>query len=397
MNLHSLNKHIIENPNLYIGLLSGTSMDAIDCALVDFTAEKPKLLATHSFLIPNDFRNRCLSITNSGHCHIDEFGSLDVEAGELFAKAVLAMLNENNISANGIRAIGSHGQTLRHRPDLSPPFTLQIGDPHIIAERTKITVVADLRKRDMAAGGQGAPLAPGFHQSIFRHPNEDRVILNIGGISNITIIPHDQTKSLFGFDTGPGNGLLDAWISSIKNFAYDRNGEFAASGKIIEPLLEDLLNDAYFAATHPKSTGREYFNLAWLEKYAKKYRENNSNILPEDIQATLLELTTRSITKDILLHAPNASVYVCGGGVKNPILMQSLSKNLQTMIQGTKIIQSTESLGVPPEWVEAMLFAWIAKQTMEGKTSNCPSVTGARHAVPLGGIFVAAHNKNSFI
>jgi anhydro-N-acetylmuramic acid kinase len=302
---------------------------------------------------------------------------------------------KHNIKAETIRGIGSHGQTLRHRPDLSPPFTLQIGDPHIIAERTKITVVADVRRRDMAAGGQGAPLAPGFHESIFRHDTENRIILNIGGISNISIIPSNLGRSqtllgppLLGFDTGPGNGLMDAWISKNKNLPFDNEGEFGASGKVSEALLNHMLSDPYFALPHPKSTGREYFNITWLENVISKYKSSNSisELQAADIQATLVELTARSIAIAIKPYTNDkTAIYACGGGVKNPVLMNALSKHTQLSIQTTAV------LGVPSEWVETMLFAWIAKQTLESKPSNCPSVTGARHPVPLGGIFMAAH------
>ncbi len=370
------------NDSSYIGVLSGTSMDAIDVALVSFVSSYPKILKTLSYPIPEAFRRHCLTLCQSGAGSIDDYGKLDAEAGEIFAKAVNRLLQDSEISPKHIRAIGSHGQTLRHRPEAIPPFTLQIGDPNIIAERTGIPTIADFRRRDIAAGGQGAPLAPAFHAAILGSEDEDRVIVNIGGISNITILNRDPTARLIGFDTGPGNCLMDLWVRKHWKMAYDKDGIIAARGKVQTRLLEALLQDPFFDKSPPKSTGRDYFNESWLLKYINQTDQIIEPFLPEDIQATLLYVTAYSLTNAILQNAPEkTAVYICGGGVHNIFLMQTLSHLLN------RPVQSTDALGSSPDWIEATLFAWLAKQTMEGKSGNCPTVTGARHAIPLGGIF----------
>lgn len=380
----------------YIGLLSGTSMDAVDVALVSFSTShtlasphttanvSPQIIKTLSYPIPEIFRHHCLLLSQSDSGSIDDYGKLDAEAGEIFAQAVLYLLENTDIPAQKIQGIGSHGQTLRHRPEANPPFTLQIGDPNIIAERTGIPTIADFRRRDIAAGGQGAPLAPAFHAAHFGSPIENRVIVNIGGISNITILNKDTNIPLMGFDTGPGNCLMDLWVKKHWNQSFDKDGLIAAKGKIQPDLLQALLQDTFFNKVPPKSTGRDYFNETWLSKYMSLLypMTNKKNLLPEDIQATLLMLTAHSLVNAILQYAPGeASVYICGGGVHNLYLMKALSELLD------RPIQSTDILGFPPDWIEAILFAWLAKQTMEGKSGNCPTVTGARHAIPLGGIY----------
>ncbi len=382
--------------DLFIGLLSGTSMDAIDVALVSFAKSTPQLIETYSHPIPKDFRRQCLAITQSGQCSIDQYGTLDAEAGELFAEAAQHLLNQAKISPDQICAIGSHGQTLRHRPDSIPPFSLQIGDPNIIAERTGILTVADFRRRDIAAKGQGAPLAPGFHASVFQNTNENRIILNIGGIANLTLLPKDQSEPIIGFDTGPGNGLMDAWIQKEKGVLFDVHGDFASSGQIHKHLLEHCLKDPYFNAPYPKSTGREYFNLEWLNQQISSIKPLITKAQPlasKDIQATLLALTVQSITQAILDSSiPDATLFVCGGGAQNRVLMQALTLALN------RPVRSTAAIGLPPDWIEAMLFAWLAKQTLEGRPGNCPTVTGATHAIPLGGIFgKALHPSCSII
>ncbi len=366
--------------NQFIGVLSGTSMDAIDVALVAFNQDSPQLLATTTYPIPPEFRAQCFDITYSGQCSLDDLGTLDANAGILFAEAVLSLLKQKNISPKQIRAIGSHGQNLRHSPHLNPPFTLQIGDPNIIAERTGIPTVADFRRRDIAAGGQGAPLAPGFHANVFKSQTENRVIINIGGISNVTFLPASSHNPITGFDTGPGNCLMDIWMLQHLNYSFDKGGRFASSGTVHPILLQECLQDPYFSKKPPKSTGREYFNDKWLNKNI--HGINVAPIAPRDIQATLLALTAYSIGDAILQYGPNnAAVFVCGGGTHNTFLIETLKNYLQ------RPISSTETLGVPPDWVEAMLFAWLAKQTLEGKTGNCPTVTGAKNPAVLGGIF----------
>lgn len=371
--------------NLFIGLLSGTSMDAFDVALVSFNKHLPVLHHTYNHPIPKIFRKQCLHIAQSGQCSIDEYGMLDVAAGELFAEATLHLLSQTNLSPTHIRAIGSHGQTLRHKPNSTPPFSLQIGDPNIIAERTGILTIADFRRRDIAAKGQGAPLAPAFHASVFQTPDENRMIINIGGISNITLLPKNVAEPIIGFDTGPGNSLMDAWIQKEKGVLFDVQGDFAASGTINKALLAECLQDPYFQLTGPKSTGREYFNLDWLSTKILALQAQNTQtraFSTKDIQATLLALTVQSITLAILNSSiPDATIFVCGGGAHNRVLMASLSQALD------RPVHNTESIGLPPDWIEAILFAWLAKQTLEGRPGNCPTVTGAKHAIPLGGIF----------
>lgn len=370
--------------HLFIGLLSGTSMDAIDVALVSLDTQTPHLKHTYSHPIPKLFRKQCFEITQSGHCSIDEYGILDATAGELFAEATLHLLHQTKIEPSAIRAIGSHGQTLRHMPNHTPPFSLQIGDPNIIAERTGILTVADFRRRDIAAKGQGAPLAPAFHASVFQTPHENRVIINIGGISNITLLPKDPKAPILGFDTGPGNGLMDAWIYKEKGALFDVHGDFALSGTVNQTLLEQCLSDPYFQQPAPKSTGKEYFNLQWLSKNLAAIQPaiHSKALNSKDIQATLLALTVYSIKLAIENSSiSDASIFVCGGGAHNSALMSNLSHILK------RPVQSTASIGLPPDWIEAILFAWLAKQTLEGRPGNCPTVTGANRAIPLGGIF----------
>lgn len=355
----------------FIGVLSGTSLDAIDVAIVDFANQTPNLVETLNYPIPTELKNRCLELTTHGTVTLNDLGKLDRHISLLFAEAINRLLEKSHLSPQDILAIGSHGQTLCHGPEQVPPFTLQIGDPNTIAEKTGITTIADFRRRDIAAGGQGAPLAPAFHHALFHSTHHDRAILNIGGISNLSILPKALDYPLKGFDTGPGNGLLDSWTQKHLQQSFDRNGEFARKGQVHPQLLHRLLADPYFQKAPPKSTGREYFSIKWLEQHLEP-------CAPEDVQRTLVELTVISITESLKPYAVE-TLFVCGGGAHNTFLMERLSENLP--------IQTTEALGVPPDWVEAMLFAWLAKQTLEGSPGNCPHVTGASHRAILGGIF----------
>ncbi len=363
--------------------MSGTSMDAIDAALVDFSGTTPQLLATHSHALTDQLRRELQGLANLGVDELEHYAQLDMRMGRLFAEASHALLDKAGIKAHHVTAIGSHGQTVCHQPTGTEPFSLQIGNPSLIAEATGITTVADFRSRDIAAGGQGAPLVPAFHNAVFRSPTIDRVIVNIGGIANLTILPADLAKPVGGFDTGPGNTLLDAWIYRHLHRRLDTGGEWAASGKANIPLLNEMLSDAYFALTPPKSTGPEYFNLPWLETKLQQLQKNN--LSPEDIQATLCELTASSIEQAIARHAQSRTqVLVCGGGIHNHLLIRRLSLLLKDCE-----VQPTLSLGVDPDWVEAMAFAWLAMQTLVGRPGNLPSVTGASHPVILGGIYKA--------
>lgn len=359
---------------LYIGLMSGTSVDGIDVALVDFSKKKPNILDTLYQKYTSELRQEILNLCEPGLNEINRLATLDVKLGQLFATAINTLLKKNALPASAINAIGSHGQTIRHLP--ASQFTLQIGDPNIIATETGITTIADFRRRDMSYGGQGAPLVPAFHQAIFAKKNTNRAIVNIGGIANITVL--SDCGRVSGFDTGPGNILLDAWIEKHLTISYDKNGDWAAKGKIHSALLNKLLDDPYFKLSPPKSTGREYFNLNWLMQYLSSF----AAIPIEDVQRTLLELTAISILKSIPFL--NGEIFICGGGVKNNFLMQ----RLQTLGKNLKI-HSTEKCHIDPDWIEAIAFAWLAKQTLKKKTGNLPLVTGAKKETILGALYFA--------
>lgn len=371
---------MLDRQEYYIGLMSGTSMDGIDAVLVDLATLKPKLLATHQELIPAALQQSLRRLSQPGEDEIDRLGRLDIEVGRLFAQAVQQLLDKANLDNRHIAAIGSHGQTVRHRPERNPPFTLQIGDPNTIAHLSGITTVADFRRRDMAAGGEGAPLVPAFHADIFRQSGKSRVILNIGGIANLTILPADTDQPVRGFDTGPGNTLLDYWCRRHLDTDYDVNGAWSAQGTCCLTLLQQMLSDPYFQHNPPKSTGPEYFSPEWLTRRLRGY-----SLSPEDIQATLLELTSCSIAQAIAVHAAGFDeIVVCGGGVHNTQLMSSLSHQLPLMN-----VHSSQTEGVDPDWVEAIAFAWLARRTLKGLSGNLPEVTGAKQMVILGGIYPA--------
>ncbi|HEB85507.1 MAG TPA: anhydro-N-acetylmuramic acid kinase, partial [Gammaproteobacteria bacterium] len=334
----------------YIGLISGTSLDAIDAALVSFNSEHCELQQSLALPIADDIREQALSLLHPGDNELARLCRLDVQLGRLFAEAVQALLAQADLASSAICAIGSHGQTLRHCPDDAFPTSLQIGDPNIIVERTGITTVADFRRRDMAAGGQGAPLVPAFHQAMLQDSRYNRVIVNIGGIANITVLTKDPAKPVIGFDTGPGNALLDSWTQQHLQQTHDKEGQWAAGGTCHQGLLDTLVKDPYFSLAPPKSTGRETFNLQWLEQSL----QNFSGLQAQDIQATLVELTAMTIAQAILKHSPDAEqVLICGGGNHNTFLMQRLAAHLPE-----QTIQSTRSAGIDPDWVEAMAFAW---------------------------------------
>lgn len=366
--------------SLYIGLLSGTSADAIDAALVSFQGDQPQILATQACKYPENIRREIIELYEPGDNEIDRLGVLDNALADLFARSALSLLEKANIQAQDIQAIGCHGQTIRHRPHLAAHrFTLQIGNPSLIAERTGIPTIADFRRRDIACGGQGAPLAPALHQDLFHSNTHNRVVINIGGIANISYLP--SQGDVLGFDCGPGNGLMDSWIKSQKGLDYDANGAWAKTGVVNPALLKDLLDTPYFALSPPKSTGREDFCLSWLETKLEKFE----TLKPEDVQATLLAFTTNSICNAITRYCPATSeVYVCGGGSHNQLLMSKLEELLNPIQLST-----TEALGLDPDWVEAVLFAWLAKRTIEGLPGNLPAVTGASHPCVLGAIYPA--------
>jgi anhydro-N-acetylmuramic acid kinase len=367
---------VAQNATFYLGLISGTSADGIDVALANFDPA-PHLHAALTQPYPDDLRRRILALAQGdGRIALDELGALDVEIAQSFAQAANALLKREGIAAQDVAALGSHGQTVRHRPRQTPPHTLQLGDPNVIAEITGIATVADFRRRDVAAGGQGAPLAPAFHAAMLARDGIDRVVLNLGGIANISIL---DKKPLRGFDTGPASCLLDAWTQENLGEAFDRDGAFASRGKVDADLLVGLLAEPYFAAPPPKSTGREVFHLDWLRP-----RLGDSPITPADVQATLVELTAHSVAEAIRTHAPGTrEVLVCGGGVHNPVLMQAIARALAPIA-----VASTATRGIDPDYVEAMAFAWLACERLAGHAAeNAFTVTGARGPRVLGGIY----------
>ena len=367
--------------SLYIGLMSGTSMDGIDAALVEFGDRQCKVSATLRHQYSDELRSELTSaIREPEHCTVDAIGRLDNWVGESFRDATLELIAKAKIKAGRVVAIGSHGQTLRHQPRVDRPFTLQIGDPNIIASGTGITTVADFRRRDVALGGEGAPLLPPFHHWLFSDKKANRVVLNIGGMANVTILPAGSDE-VTGFDTGPGNTLLDAWIQVCKGEKFDEAGNWAKSGEISSGLLELLLRDPYFAMPPPKSTGFEYFNLMWLRQALAGVGE----VSDVDVQATLCALTARSIADAISAFAPDTSeLLVCGGGIDNTELIRWTGSALAAVN-----VHSTADFGLEPDWVEAAAFAWLAKRCLDKKPGNLPGVTGASRAAILGGIFPA--------
>jgi len=365
---------------LYVGLMSGTSADGIDAALVRFASDAPhatcELLQGHSQPWDAAMRARLLHLGQGGDCtSLDDIGHLDVEIAHAFADATQALLAAAGVDAGAVHAIGSHGQTIRHRPQGRWPFTWQLGDGNVIAERTGITTVADFRRRDVAAGGHGAPLLPALHAALLRSSDETRAVLNLGGIANLTLLPREGPVR--GFDTGPANALLDVWCGVHTGAAFDADGAFAASGSHDESLLATLLQDEWFRLGPPKSTGREQFHLAWLQAGLGATAR-----APQDVQATLVELTAASVADALLAAQPDTiRLLVCGGGVHNPLLLARIGARLPGVT-----VESTAVHGVDPDFVEAMGFAWLARETLAGRHGNLPDVTGARGGRVLGAI-----------
>ncbi|VAW69813.1 Anhydro-N-acetylmuramic acid kinase [hydrothermal vent metagenome] len=368
--------------DFYIGLMSGTSMDGIDAALVEFSQDKINLVAHHSHNIPPALKEKLkLLALDAPEASIDLLGEADTELGIIFADAVKTLLKHSGIKAEQITATGSHGQTIRHRPDLKNTFSIQIADANRISYLTGITTVADFRRKDMAAGGEGAPLAPAFHQQVFHSTKENRAVLNIGGISNITFLPADTSQACFGFDTGPGNTLMDGWIQKHQNHAFDNNGDWAASATADNELVKQLMQDSFVLAKPPKSTGREHYNLSWLEQQLTDFKHLNT----AQVQSSLCQFTCDSIVYGIQHELPDIdTLIVCGGGAHNRHLIELLSHKLKENRIKT---ESSESFGVSPDWVEAIAFAWLARQTISRLPGNIPAVTGAERDVVLGAIY----------
>ena len=364
---------------LYLGLISGTSADGVDVALAEFSGTAPpRLHAARTVPYEDTLRRAILELAQGeGAFDLDRYGALDVRIGLAFATAANTVLREAGVPAQAVRAIGSHGQTVRHRPGGAHPFTLQLGDATVIAEHTGIATVADFRRADVAAGGQGAPLLPILHAALLAQAGEARAVLNLGGIANLTLL--DGAGGVRGFDTGPANALLDAWCARQGGGSCDRDGALAAAGEVDEALLARLLADPYFALAPPKSTGREYFHLHWLDAQLGDRPRRAA-----DVQATLLMLSVRSIAQALHAHAPQTRrVWACGGGVHNPVLMAALAQALPCSLH------STAAAGVDADFIEALAFAWLARAHLRGEPGNLPSVTGARGPRVLGALYPA--------
>ncbi|QBH02458.1 anhydro-N-acetylmuramic acid kinase [Xanthomonas oryzae] len=367
---------------LYLGLMSGTSADGIDAALVRFaedTHRRCELVAGTTVAWEPQLRETLVALGQGAETvAIDALGQLDAQVGLAFAAAANQLIRDSGVERRRIRAIGSHGQTIRHRPEADPAFTWQIGDASRIAEHTGITTVADFRRRDVAAGGQGAPLMPAFHLAMLGAGDEDSAVLNLGGIGNLTLIPRDG--AVLGFDTGPANALLDSWCQRHHGTPFDAEGAFAASGRVDAALLQALLADPWFALPPPKSTGREQFHLDWVLQAMGSARLDAA-----DVQATLLELTAASVADALLRLQPSTRrVLVCGGGVRNPVLLARLAARLPGVV-----VESSARHGLDPDYLEAMGFAWLAAELLAGRAANLPSVTGAAGPRLLGAIYPA--------
>ncbi|AHG86573.1 Anhydro-N-acetylmuramic acid kinase [Bibersteinia trehalosi USDA-ARS-USMARC-190] len=364
----------------YIGIMSGTSLDGVDLVLMDFAKNPPELTACDFVPMPEALRQAISTLVKNGETSLQQLGELDHRLGHLYADCVNQFLTKHHLQAEQIMAIGCHGQTVWHSPVGKYPFTTQIGDMHVLAAQTRIDVVGDFRRKDMAYGGQGAPLVPAFHQALFAQPNKIIGVLNIGGISNISqLVPDSPT---IGYDIGAGNTLMDVWIEQHQGMRYDKDGAWAKSGKVDKALLADLLDEAFFQQPPPKSTGRELFNLDWLAKKLSKH----TACQPCDVQATLAEFTAQSIA-DSLAQIDNSQgldceLLVCGGGARNGFLMERLT----TLCDGWRVT-TTNEYGLDIDFVEAAAFAWLAYQRIHNLASNLPSVTGAKQAVSLGVIY----------
>ena len=366
---------------LFIGLISGTSMDAVDAALVALGDGGATTVATHSAPIPDGMKCELHALSQDPSAAAVRFWRADARLGSMFASAALDLLEAAGVGACEVTAIGSHGQTVYHAPGATPPCTVQLGDPSIIAQRTGITTVADFRRRDVAAGGEGAPLAPAFHRALFSAPGIERGILNLGGIANLSVLAADPSRPLLGFDTGPGNTLLDACTRDRFGADMDRDAALASEGKVIPSLLATLLAEPYFDRTPPKSTGRELFNPAWLAARLAAHPAIESH----DLLRTLCELTVETVVSAIERFAPRTQeIYLCGGGAHNPIIVSGLADRMAPIG-----VETTERLGVHPDWVEAAAFAWLAMRTLAGEPGNAPTVTGAGEETILGGIYPA--------
>jgi len=366
---------------LFIGLISGTSMDGVDGALVDFGDDGAGTIATCSTPIPGDLERELHALAQDPTAAALRFWTADARLGTLFADAALELLDAAGVDARDVTAIGSHGQTVYHAPGAATPLTVQLGDPSVIAERTGITTVADFRRRDVAAGGEGAPLAPAFHRAVFSAPGTERAVLNLGGIANVSVLPADPDRPPLGFDTGPANTLLDAFVRRRFGADMDRDAALARDGEVIPSLLSALLTEPYFDRAPPKSTGRELFNEEWLDVRLAAHPE----VDPRDVLRTLCELTVETAVGAIERFAPRArELFLCGGGTRNPLVAARIAERA-----GSIRVDTTAALGIDPDWVEAAAFAWLAMRTLAGEAGNAAAVTGAAGERVLGGIHSA--------
>ena len=357
----------------YIGLMSGTSLDGIDAVILAFDNNLCQVTHTHSLPYPEYLRTALLALHTPSDNELEQAAITSNRLSQLYAQAITQLLAKAQLHPADILAVGCHGQTIRHRPELG--FTLQLGNNALLAELAEITVVGDFRSRDIAADGQGAPLVPAFHQALFAHPEIIRTVINIGGIANLSYLPIQG--SITGFDSGPGNMLMDAWIQRHLGRPFDASGTWAATGRVIEELLQSLLAHPYFEADPPKSTGRDLFSLAWLDAFLQPDHS------PADVQRTLLEFTAHSICDAVNRYCPGTEeIYLCGGGAYNALLVQRLQQVLSLVRIGL-----TDELGLPVNWVEAAAFAWLARQTMHQQPGNLPAVTGAKGPRILGAIY----------
>jgi anhydro-N-acetylmuramic acid kinase len=374
--------------NLYIGIMSGTSLDGVDAVLADFSGERPHVVKSTYIGFTSALRGALRALQSPGDDEIHRAALAANALVDVYAEAVARLLGETRIDAGTVAAIGVHGQTVRHRPGQG--YTWQLNNPARLAESTGIAVVADFRSRDIAAGGQGAPLVPAFHAALFQQPRRHRVVVNIGGIANITNLPPGaEGEGVTGWDTGPGNVLLDAWCERHRGTAYDHDGDWAAQGTADESLLRTLREEPYFAASPPKSTGRDLFDSGWLDARV------GSSHAPENVQATLLRLTADTIAADIARHCGGAGeVIVCGGGARNAALMAALGAALSMSSRtpgaaDPPAVHRSDDFGVPNNEVEALAFAWLARQALRGAPGNLPAVTGARGRRILGAVYPA--------
>lgn len=362
----------------YIGVMSGTSLDGVDVVLAAIDDRVVAQLASYCHPIPAALRQQILAICQGQTLTLSQLGRLDRQLGQLFAEAITVLLKREVLEAEDIVAIGCHGQTVWHEPQSEVPHTLQIGDNNQIVALTGITVVGDFRRRDMALGGQGAPLVPAFHQALLMDNQRRQMVLNIGGIANLSLLlPGEPVR---GFDTGPGNMLLDAWISDRCDQPFDKDALWARSGQVVPALLEQMLSDPWFARLPPKSTGREQFNLGWIKAQLQRWPA----FLAADVQATLTELSAVTITGQVMQHGGCERLLVCGGGARNPLLMERLAAHLP----GTRVT-TTDEAGISGDDMEALAFAWLASRTLSGLPGNLPSVTGAREESVLGAVYPA--------